>query len=115
MAQAKSRSVGKKRNALQSVIKRLRARLKKQSKPQNKTRMAFGRSRSRFRNPFRSRSRGTFRQRGRRNYSSGGFSRRAPLLGFKVPNILIWLAIIGGGIFFGRDYIKPLIEKLKNS
>jgi hypothetical protein len=124
MAQTKRRK-RKKNNSL-SIIRRLRASLaaskrKRGANLKNKSNMAFGRNRSRrrsfggFRNPFRRRS--SFRQRpARRSYGggSGGFSRRVPLLGFKLPSILIWLAIAGGAIFFGKDYIKPLIEKFKH-
>lgn len=91
-----------------SVIKRLRARLKKKPKlKQVKKRMAYGKRfrRPRFRSPFRRRS---------RSYSGGGFSRRAPILGFKIPSMFIWLALIGGGLFFGKDFIKPMLDKLKH-
>lgn len=106
MAQAKRGASNTKLKNARSIISRLRARLKRKNK--NSSRMAFGRRRMprmRFRSPFR-----------RRSYRSNnsGFSRRAPFLGIRVPSLLIWLAIIGGGIFFGKDYIKPLIDKLKS-
>jgi hypothetical protein len=108
--------MAQKRQAKQSLIKRLRARLKKQSqtlKQKTKTSMAYGRKSWKPRFPsFRRRSNYGGGQ--RRNYSGGGISRRVPILGFRLPNLLIWIAIIGGGIFFGKDLIKPMIDKLKN-
>ncbi|WP_354430519.1 MULTISPECIES: hypothetical protein [unclassified Mucilaginibacter] len=64
-------------------------------------------NRSSRRSSFRS-NRSSFRQ---RRSGGGGFSRRVPLLGFRMPSILIWLAVIGGGMFFGKDYIKPMIDR----
>jgi hypothetical protein len=102
-----------------SIVGRFRARLRNKRLSRQKTKtntMAYGRQRnykkSFFRNPFRRKQ--SFRQKPRNNYKksySGGFNRRLPLLGFRIPSILIWVAIIGGGIFFGKDYIKPLIDR----
>ncbi|MES2110943.1 MAG: hypothetical protein V4577_19455 [Bacteroidota bacterium] len=79
--------------------------------------MAFGRSSRfrfpRFRNPFRRKGRG-YGNRGYRKSYSGGFNRRLPVVGWRIPSIVIWLAIAGGAIFFGKDYIKPMIDKLKS-
>ncbi|MEB0278967.1 hypothetical protein [Mucilaginibacter sp. 10B2] len=109
-------------NKSMTIIKRLRLRLKafklKRKATTNKTTM-FGRNRSNrrrtggFRNPFRGRS--SFRQQRPQRSYGGGFSRRVPILGFKLPSLLIWVAIAGGAIFFGKDYIKPLIDKLKHN
>jgi hypothetical protein len=106
----------KNRQKRNSVVSRLRAQLRKLKskrkpilKTKTNTNMSYGRKRS-FRNPFRSRS--SFRQkRSFRGGGGGGFSRRMPLLGFRVPSIFLWLAIIGGGMFLGKDYIKPLIDR----
>jgi len=82
----------------------------------SRTRMAFGRFRRSFRRPrFNS-----FRSSRRRSYGggrrrSGGFSRRLPFLGIRIPGMFIWLAIIGGGIYFFKDALQPLINKFKKT
>jgi hypothetical protein len=108
-----------------SVLKRLKARVKRKVarptvKPKKQT-MAYGRSRKRFggfRNPFKRRQ--SFRQRprsfsrSRSRGGGGGFNRRMPITGWKIPSLFIWLAIIGGGLYFGKDAIGPLIKKFKH-
>ncbi|MEB0260746.1 MULTISPECIES: hypothetical protein [unclassified Mucilaginibacter] len=94
-----------------SMVMRLRAKIralsaKRKTSKKTKTMRFNNRSSRSFRSPFRGRS--SFRQ---RRSGGGGFSRRVPLLGFRMPSILIWIAVIGGGMFFGKDYIKPMIDR----
>jgi hypothetical protein len=98
-----------------SLVSRLRAslkvahsKLKRKKKP-----MAFNRSRTRF-GRGRSNYGGGQRRSFRRKSYGGGFSNRLPFLGIRIPKILIWVAIIGGGWFIGKDKIAPLIAKLKS-
>jgi len=106
----------KKRKKKRSIVSRLRARIKQKRTKKSKT-MAYGRNRRRF-NPFRSFRAYRQKRRQRRSYGrsysrprSGGFSRRMPILGIRIPSLIIWLAIIGGALFFGKDALKPLIDK----
>ncbi|HVW94945.1 MAG TPA: hypothetical protein VHA56_03170 [Mucilaginibacter sp.] len=108
----------KKTRGTRSIVQRLRGRIKvlntrlKRKKSKFKS-MAFGRNRRfNFRNPFR-RNRSYGYRPARKSYR-GGFNRRLPVVGWRVPSIVIWLAIAGGAIFFGKDYIKPLVDKLKD-
>jgi len=59
--------------------------------------MAFGRYRKSF-----------------RQKRSGGFSRRVPLLGFRVPSLFIWAAVVGGGLYFFKNQLQPLFAKFQS-
>ena len=77
-----------------------------------KTNMAFGRMRRRFRRfrPFRRFRRFSFRP--RRRFRRGGGGYRIPFVPRRLNGILILVAVIGGIWYFGKEHLKPLIDKI---
>lgn len=49
-----------------------------------------------------------------RQKRSGGFSRRVPILGIRVPSLFIWAAVVGGGIYFFKGQLQPLFAKFQS-
>ncbi len=56
----------------------------------------------------------SFRQSGSRRRRGGSSGFRVPIVGIKIPKLFMFAALVGGGIYFFKGQLQPLINKFKS-